>query len=93
MSEGTSDKLLRMVEPFLIRKNTNMRERLTYIFSSLSKAIFLFVLFKYIGLVGFHSSGKAPYVSMKFRRTSPSSAFTSPVGEFSDGELAFTVHA
>jgi hypothetical protein len=28
MSEGAFDKLLRMVEPFLIRKDTNMRESL-----------------------------------------------------------------
>jgi hypothetical protein len=39
MSEGTFDKLLRMVGPFWIRKDTNMRESSTYIFSSLSKAL------------------------------------------------------
>jgi hypothetical protein len=65
MSKGTFDKLLRMVEPLLIRKDTNMRES----------------LFKYTGLVGFHSSGRASYVSMKFQETSPSSAFTSLVGD------------
>jgi hypothetical protein len=99
-SEGAFDKLLIMVEPFLIRKETNMRESLLvnerlavtqrYLatgrkfedlnFSAVMfKAIFFFVLFKYAGLVGFQSSGRASYVSMKFRRTF--SALTSLGGD------------